>query len=206
MLVLAAGAATVGAHGLVAPGLADAARLAAAPDLAAAGLDAVLVAACAVAAASCWLWLLAAVAVTLAEALRHDPTPESLPQWVPAAVRLLVTTALGCGVTTPVLAADSGLPAAPGLDGLRLPDRVATAAPAALAKEDATLRVAPGDSLWSIAAGLLPAGASNAVVDRGWRRLAAVNADHLGPDPDLIRPGTPLRVPPLLIAPGKDIP
>ncbi|QNN53607.1 LysM peptidoglycan-binding domain-containing protein [Nocardioides mesophilus] len=66
--------------------------------------------------------------------------------------------------------------------------------------------VAPGDSLWSLAAGLLPPHVSPGVVDRAWRLLAAANADRLGDDPDLVFPGTRLVVPNLDTALGKDLP
>lgn len=49
--------------------------------------------------------------------------------------------------------------------------------------------VSPGDSLWSIAARALPAGASAAEVDRAWRAIWHHNRDVVGADPDLIIPG-----------------
>ena len=61
--------------------------------------------------------------------------------------------------------------------------------------------VRSGDSLWSITAGLLPAGAPDRAVDAGWRVLHAANRTQVGPDPDLIRPGTRLVVPDLLTHP-----
>lgn len=59
----------------------------------------------------------------------------------------------------------------------------------------ATHTVRPGDSLWSIAATRLAPTAPPAAVDRTWRRLYALNRSHLGPDPDLIRPGVVLTLP-----------
>jgi nucleoid-associated protein YgaU len=56
--------------------------------------------------------------------------------------------------------------------------------------------VAPGDTLWDLAARDLPADASPAAVDRHWRVLWQVNRARLGPDPDVIQPGTILRLPP----------
>jgi nucleoid-associated protein YgaU len=58
-----------------------------------------------------------------------------------------------------------------------------------------TLVVQPGDSLWGIAASLAPRAASDATVTRAWHRLYRVNATRIGTDPDLILPGTRLRVP-----------
>jgi nucleoid-associated protein YgaU len=75
----------------------------------------------------------------------------------------------------------------------------------------AVVRVRPGDSLWQVARRLLADGAADvdgqpgdAAVDRMWRRRAATNADRIGPDPDLIFPGTLLRVPETGRALGKD--
>ena len=56
--------------------------------------------------------------------------------------------------------------------------------------------VAPGDTLWELAARDLPTDASPAEVDEHWRLLWQVNRAELGPDPDVIRPGTSLRLPP----------
>ena len=53
----------------------------------------------------------------------------------------------------------------------------------------------PGDSLWEVAARDLP-GASAAAVDRHWRLIWQVNRVAVGPDPDVIHPGTTLRLPP----------
>ncbi|MBD8870264.1 LysM peptidoglycan-binding domain-containing protein [Nocardioides sp. MJB4] len=56
--------------------------------------------------------------------------------------------------------------------------------------------VGPGDTLWDLAADHGPPGATAAEVDAAWRRIHAANRAVIGPDPDLIRPGTPLRLPP----------
>ncbi|KHL16411.1 hypothetical protein CLV56_2799 [Mumia flava] len=58
--------------------------------------------------------------------------------------------------------------------------------------------VRAGDSLWSIAARELAGSRRSAtvrVVDRRWRRWYAANRSVVGPDPDLLVPGTPLRPP-----------
>ena len=55
--------------------------------------------------------------------------------------------------------------------------------------------VAPGDSLWSVAARLLPATASDVEVAALWRRIYAANRVLIGDDPGLIRPGQRLVVP-----------
>ncbi|NUR09821.1 MAG: LysM peptidoglycan-binding domain-containing protein, partial [Nocardioidaceae bacterium] len=59
----------------------------------------------------------------------------------------------------------------------------------------ASVVVRPGDSLWAIAARHLPPSASVADTARAVHRLYAANADRIGPDPDLVRPGTPLVLP-----------
>ena len=55
--------------------------------------------------------------------------------------------------------------------------------------------VAPGDSLWSVAARLLPEAAPDAEVDALWRRIYAANRSLIGDDPGLVRPGQQLLVP-----------
>jgi hypothetical protein len=53
--------------------------------------------------------------------------------------------------------------------------------------------VRAGDTLWGIAARHLPAAASNARIAAEWPRWYRANADVVGTDPDLIRPGQRLR-------------
>jgi len=55
--------------------------------------------------------------------------------------------------------------------------------------------VRPGDTLWTIAARELGPGHADADVARAWPRWYAANADRIGSDPALIRPGEHLRVP-----------
>lgn len=55
--------------------------------------------------------------------------------------------------------------------------------------------VAPGDTLWAIAARHLPAGASDASIDREWRRWYRANRAVIGADPDVIEPGQRLTPP-----------
>ncbi len=56
--------------------------------------------------------------------------------------------------------------------------------------------VAPGDSLWGLARGLLAPSASQAEVLALTERLAARNRAVIGADPDLIHPGQRLQLPP----------
>lgn len=131
----------------------------------------------------------------------------------PRLVQVVVLAALGLApLTVPASAATSdlrcdGSAAGPGaLSGLPLPDRVpGSAAPlpsrtaprATLSHRPDRLVVRPGDSLWLLASGLLPDQAAAAAVDRTWRAIAAANRAAVGKDPDLIFPGTVLRVPDL---------
>jgi hypothetical protein len=54
-----------------------------------------------------------------------------------------------------------------------------------------------GDTLWDIAAArLVPAERSAANINRYWRQVYRANRSVIGVDPDLLHPGTRLRVPP----------
>nr|MBA3782187.1 LysM peptidoglycan-binding domain-containing protein [Nocardioides sp.] len=57
--------------------------------------------------------------------------------------------------------------------------------------------VLAGDSLWSIAAAALPPGADDDQVDGRWREIYAANRAAIGADPDIIRPGLRLTLPPV---------
>jgi LysM repeat protein len=92
------------------------------------------------------------------------------------------------------------------LDGLVLPDRptttdlVATSSvtappPREGPDQETVVLVAPGDTLWSIAATHLPANATVADVAEAVRRWHRANHDVVGADPDLIRPGQRLVLP-----------
>ena len=63
--------------------------------------------------------------------------------------------------------------------------------------------VRPGDSLWSIAEGLLGPAADDAEVTAAWHRLHRANRSRVG-DPDLIRPGHRLVVPAAIASPAPD--
>jgi hypothetical protein len=74
--------------------------------------------------------------------------------------------------------------------------RAPAAATTATAAPAAGVLVRAGDSLWRIAAArLAPPGADPATVARAVERLRAANRTRLGPDPDLIFPGTHLVLP-----------
>ena len=164
-----------------------------------------------------WLWLVTTCAVIEAwrgaSARRRAagpgfPTP-CLPG-VPRVVRRVVLVACGVAVAgsivQPALADTSGSgpdphphrSAAAVLDGLPLPDRAVGRRKEPRRPAPATVLVAPGDTLWSIAAAGLPLGAGDARIGRRWHAIYAANRDLVGPDPDLIEPGQLLRLP------GKD--
>jgi hypothetical protein len=180
------------------------------PSAAAPTFDQVLSGACAAVLVLCGLWLGSATLLTVVALLArgygetspvltralHRVLDHALDRLCPALLRAVVTTALGMTVATtgaaPAPADDQGPARAPsGLDGLALPDRTVGAVPG----RRPTVVVQPGDSLWGIAASLAPRAASDATVTRAWHRLYRVNATRIGPDPDLILPGTRLRVP-----------
>jgi len=75
------------------------------------------------------------------------------------------------------------------LHGLPLPDL-----PTSLPPRTVTV-VQPGDSLWLLARSQLPIDASDALATRSVQRWYAANREIIGPDPDLIFPGTPLTQP-----------
>ena len=211
-LLAALVASGVGVWALAAPWLPPVDR----PD----GFAGHVTAACAVALVGSWAWLaLGAVAVAVQASTRTSaPCRRNLP-WVPGVLRVLVPAALGVAVSTaPVGAAPVPGPGPASTSyattGLPLPDRPATThdrrrstthdpgRPGGVrGQRPRTVVVRAGDSLWSIAADLLPGSAGDAVVDATWRRLARANAARV-PDPHLILPGTRLRVPPAAVHPS----
>lgn len=86
-----------------------------------------------------------------------------------------------------------------GLDGLPLPDRPVLVAPvepsAPPMQEREIVLVAPGDTLWSIAARSLGPAAQDGEVADAARRWYLENREVIGDDPDLIRPGQRLVAP-----------
>jgi nucleoid-associated protein YgaU len=128
-----------------------------------------------------------------------------------APVRRLAATALGvtlgAGLAVPTLATADPPPRPVSLSGLTLPDRttgvgLATTARPAIGRQATSPRppyvdVRPGDSLWRIARSLLGPAATDVEITHVWHRIHRLNLDRIGADPDLIRPGTRLTVPPL---------
>jgi len=115
-------------------------------------------------------------------------------RWLVAAVSAVLAGAL---MTPPAGAEDRQVPA---LDGLVLPDRPTDAPPDLRAREPPTVSawvtVLPGDSLWAISRRLLPPDAPPGRVAELTHDLYDLNRSTVGADPDLIRPGQRLHVPP----------
>jgi hypothetical protein len=152
-----------------------------------------------------WLWVVTTAVVV--EAVRGADTPGRAPRGVPAGVRRVVLAACGValvnGLAQPSQAAGPHTRAhhhgpLAALSGLPLPDRAVATAPPSRAGQSRTVRVRAGDSLWSLAAGDLPADSSDALVATRWRAIYAANRSVIGPDPDVIVPGQ------RLVLPGKD--
>jgi len=209
LLLLLGAAGTAGVRWLAVPPLVAAGR----GDLAGLRFDVALAALAAAALLLSWLWLAVTSTLVLVDVLaatvRQVPLGtrnRGCPRAIRAALVAGCGVALGATVAVPAYAdtgsADRRAPLPAPLTGLRLPDRT-TGGPARTAvapdRKDATttsgsVRVRPGDSLWTIAARRLPH-ATDATVGAAWRAIARANADRLGPDPDLIYPGTLLRLP-----------
>ena len=175
--------------------------------------DALVATGAAVLLAGCtaWAWLVTTAVVLEALTGRtrvRRGCPPALRGWVLLACGVVLTagaapaTAAG-GHDGPVAAAQRpGVEDRAVLAGLPMPDLVTgpplrVGRPPLLAPHTPReVVVVPGDTLWELAARDLPRAASAAEVDAHWRLLWRVNRDELGPDPDVIRPGTSLRLPP----------
>lgn len=160
-------------------------------------------------------WLVVATVVTVLAETATPSVRRWCPQLAPHTWRRLVINLLGTGMLAmPVvvtgnanaldgrsLSGDRG-PGPEGtslsvLDGLPYPDRPTTSTagpfePPPPARPRVVVR--HGDSLWSLAAAADP-GASDAQVARRWPHWYAINAEAIGPDPDLLIPGTSLKPP-----------
>lgn len=117
---------------------------------------------------------------------------------------LLVLGLSAVGAAAPAAATGWDELRGPRLDGLRLPDLPAARMPGAGTPtggalcQPGSVVVAPGDSLWTIAAEQLAAEGSDPTarsIDRSWPRWHAHNRDVIGPDPDQLLPGQRLQHP-----------
>lgn len=187
-------------------------------DRALADLAGVLLLGCAA-----WLWLVTSYVVL--EAGRGWRDRRRSPAWVPGGLRRLVLSACGTAIIGALAQPAFGAPAHAGhpgprawrppmtvggpVAGLPLPERATVGPPSRPALRSnhrqpspagVAVVVAPGDTLWSIAARHLPAHSPDAVIARRWRAIYAANRVRIGPDPDLIVPGLRLDLP------RKDLP
>ena len=165
--------------------------------------------------ALCGAWFAAAVLASARDIAHHPSRP--LPRAARSCLRpplvrtLLVVLVGGCLVTPTVRpVADQG-PGWAVLDGLPLPalptgPAVVPAPPNRPRFLPRHVEVRPGDSLWSLTEGLLGTHSTAAAVARGWPLLHAANRARIGPDPDLVLPGTTLRVPTDLVRPTRPRP
>jgi hypothetical protein len=162
---------------------------------------------------ACWGWfVLASAPLLLRVVVATVGTSDGVPSegWsgglaeraCPRLTRWLLLAALGvsAAATTAVPAAANPVGGtgshsagpSPVLTGLALPDRLPTAH---RARPPVTIVVRSGDCLWTIAEQLLPGSAADAAISAAWHRIDRANRTRIGPDPDLILPGTRLRVP-----------
>jgi hypothetical protein len=188
------------------------------------GLATLLGAVCAVALLGCTAWLLVTTSLAVLDLVGGRLAPgrvsalralaeRGCPTLLRAVVAALLGLGLGAVVAGPALADPPGVPTGhrgpAALTGLALPDRVPGAprprdvAPRA-GPAPATVVVRAGDSLWSIAAGLLPREADATDITAAWHRLHRTNLARVGQDPDLILPGTRLVVPGPLAPHGEE--
>ncbi|KRB79258.1 hypothetical protein ASE01_23390 [Nocardioides sp. Root190] len=165
--------------------------------------DDLLVACCAAAAlaATALLWL---TTTEVALGAWRSPARPARRTGPAGPLRSLLLAACGVAVltsTSPALAASpdgheppTGTEVRHALDGLPLPDR-ADGAPAP-SRTTAVVRAREGDNLWSIAATAVGEDAGEADLTAYWRRVVALHTATPGADPDLIRPGQLIRLPP----------
>jgi nucleoid-associated protein YgaU len=148
-----------------------------------------------------WLRLAGAVVLHAVDVVRAVHRPSSAPRRSSATPLVRRTVLVALGLSLPVAAL---LPAQADptntLAGVPLPDRTT-----GRVEHPRTVTVRAGDCLWSIARRLLPPAADTGRVAREVRALGALNAPAIGPDADLIFPGTRLVVPPR-DRPGKEQP
>lgn len=180
----------------------------------------VLVAGCELAtvASTAWLWALVSLVVLDLVRGRDAARRRGVPRALRRAVLAACGLSLASGLAVPAHAGeDVPDPEAVArlLVGLPLPDRTTTTtawvrrvsgraaapglgtdAPGPRADARPSVRVRPGDTLWDLAAATVPTDADDAEIDHRWREIYQLNRSAIGADPDLIRPGQRLLLPP----------
>lgn len=125
------------------------------------------------------------------------PPPADAPAPAPAAAKPKQAKPKKPG-RKPTAGHRAAAPASPAAPAAQVPVAAPAAVPAqapAPAKDAGYHVVQPGESLWSIAADLLGAGASNAEIANEVRRIWDLNAEAIGTgDPDLVMAGQRLRL------------
>ncbi len=159
---------------------------------------------------ACSAWFGAAVLACARDLARHParPVPAAARGCLrPAVVRSLLAALVGGVLVTPALrpVADPGPGHDPGwslLEGLPLPGLPTGGLCPPVRRDTAgdrarpvTVRIRRGDSLWSMTAALIGPRAPVPRVAHAWPRLFHANRAVIGADPDLVLPGTTLRVP-----------
>jgi nucleoid-associated protein YgaU len=126
-----------------------------------------------------------------AEPATTTTTTSAVPDSIPDGVRAFLSPTTSTTTTTSTTATTTTRVAAPVVVTLpAAPPRASRPAPSR------AYVVKPGDCLWTIAKRALPPGASNTAIDRAWRQIYTANRSVIGRDPNLIRPGLALTLPP----------
>lgn len=194
-----------------------AAGLPATPEAALSSLALVVLLAC-----LAWAWAVAVAVVREAATGRRTVLARRAPAWLRRAVLAGCGVAVVSALAVPARAVDGprhepSAPASPvtGLPYPGLPAPAAAPAEAALRPVSAAVPrhaapraprthvVAPGESLWSITADLLGRDAGDARIAASWPLLHRANRDSVS-DPDRLRPGQRLRIPPALRHPDLE--
>ncbi len=172
---------------------------------------------------SAWTWLLLSTGIATVVALRgpgsrrwHRAARQVVPDTVHGLAAWILGATLVAFTAAPAAAvrdAGAGAAAAGGvrvqtsspassLRGLPLPDRPTGRPPPTTSSQACQDPQPPprrlvraGDTLWAIAAERLGDHATPGRIAAAWPGWYAANRDRIGPDPDLILPGTMLRVP-----------
>ena len=144
----------------------------------------------------------AGLVLTAGPALAVEPVPDL--GWVSTGTSSPETTApdtTDTGIPEPAPAPPAGPQAPPGTDSLTdspaLPPIETAPSGPTVTPDPTTVTVTDGDTLWSITAGLLAPGASDAEIATAWPGIHAANAATIGADPDVILAGQQLVVPTL---------
>ena len=160
----------------------------------------VVVLLCAVVLGATMVWLAASTVVCLLDVRRTGtPMQERAGAFRPRFLRALLALTLSSLVATagPGAGADRKPELPRALVGLTLPDLPYGGV--------RTHQVHHGESLWSITSDALPTQATVKAIGRAWPRLYRLNRARIGADPNLIQPGTTLRLPPAIPAPTRGV-